>query len=163
MDSKNKQRVVVLCSIDRQLPLEEIAEQSGLSINEILESMLFLVGKGTVMDIDYLCKQATESHTKDRLQQIRQRMEELKRQQLRQKAAIIKAAADKKSLCEMTSLTGTDEPNVVRLMHRIVRDEWIDVWYLAEEATGKLKNELKSIDEEARTWRLRRKHPDSYE
>lgn len=161
MKKRNVCNVRVIAAIDREVGLESMAEETGLTIDELLQIMAKVAETFTVFDINYLIKQASDSEIKSRLQSIQQTVNNHKILRMQQKELIIKYVAEQKSLEEINATLQIDKETVLRLMHDIVKNTYLEMGYLTAEATGNIKKELKAINEEARTWRLRRKHPDS--
>lgn len=50
---KSANKVFIITSIDRKLPLEDIADAKGLEMDELLEEMETIVNAGTKLDINY--------------------------------------------------------------------------------------------------------------
>lgn len=51
--NKSKQKIQIIQAIDRKIPLDDIASNQGLDINELLEELESIVASGTKIDIDY--------------------------------------------------------------------------------------------------------------
>ena len=50
---KSKNKVVIIQNVDKKVPLEDIAELLGLSMEELLKEMYSIVNSGTKLNIDY--------------------------------------------------------------------------------------------------------------
>ena len=55
--NKSANKVYIIQSVDRKLPLEDIADAKGLDMNELLEEIEAIVYSGTRLDIDYYIEQ----------------------------------------------------------------------------------------------------------
>ncbi len=51
--NKSKNKVAIIQAVDRKLPLDEIADQVGMSMESLLEEMNIIVDTGTKLDINY--------------------------------------------------------------------------------------------------------------
>jgi len=51
--NKSGLKVFIIQSIDRKLPLEDIADAKGKTVDEILEEIEHIVGSGTRVNLDY--------------------------------------------------------------------------------------------------------------
>jgi ATP-dependent DNA helicase RecQ len=51
--NKSKQKIAIIQAIDRKIPLDEIAEQQDLEIEELLDELETIVDSGTKINIDY--------------------------------------------------------------------------------------------------------------
>ncbi len=51
--NKSLNKVFIIRSIDREMPLEDVADAKGLSIEELLDEMESIVGAGTKLNLDY--------------------------------------------------------------------------------------------------------------
>jgi len=51
--NKSKMKVTIIQSIDRKLPLDEIAESNNISMDELSDELDMIVSSGTKLDIDY--------------------------------------------------------------------------------------------------------------
>ena len=57
VSSKSGNKVFIIQSIDRKLPLEDIAEAKGLSMDELLSEIEGIVATGTKLNLDYYISQ----------------------------------------------------------------------------------------------------------
>lgn len=58
--NKSANKVYIIQSIDRKLPLEDIADAKGLEMDELLEEIEAIVSSGTRLDIDYYISQTVD-------------------------------------------------------------------------------------------------------
>lgn len=63
--SKSLNKVYIITSIDRKLPLEDIAEAKGMEMNELLTEIEAIVNSGTRINIDYYIKQSVDDDKVD--------------------------------------------------------------------------------------------------
>ncbi len=58
--NKNDNKVYIITSTDRKLPLEDIADARGLEMDELLDEIEGIVAAGTRLDIDYYIRQTID-------------------------------------------------------------------------------------------------------
>ena len=63
--NKNDNKVYIIQSIDRKLPLDDIAEAKGLEMEELLDEIEGIVGSGTKLDINYYIDQNIDEDVVD--------------------------------------------------------------------------------------------------
>lgn len=63
--SKSANKVYIIQSIDRKLPLEDIADAKGLEMDELLEEIEGIVSSGTRLDINYYISQNVDDDVVD--------------------------------------------------------------------------------------------------
>ncbi len=64
--NKSGLKVSIILSIDRQVPLDSIAQSKGLKMNELLKEIEAIVNSGTKINIDYYINQVVdEDHQED--------------------------------------------------------------------------------------------------
>ena len=63
--NKSASRVMIIQSIDRKLPFEDIAEARGITIEELIETLEAIVGNGTALNIDYYIRQELDADIVD--------------------------------------------------------------------------------------------------
>jgi ATP-dependent DNA helicase RecQ len=51
--NKSKSKITIIQGVDRKLPLEDLAENMNMSMDELLEEMYHIVNSGTKLDINY--------------------------------------------------------------------------------------------------------------
>ena len=65
--NKSASRVMIIQSIDRKLPFEDIAEARGITIEELIAAVEAIVGNGTALNIDYYIHQEVDSDIVDEI------------------------------------------------------------------------------------------------
>ena len=63
--SKSANKVYIIQSIDRKLPLEDIADAKGLEMDELLEEIEGIVSSGTRLDVNYYISQNVDDDVVD--------------------------------------------------------------------------------------------------
>ena len=63
--NKSLNKVYIITSVDRKLPLEDIAESKGMEINELLTEIEAIVNSGTRLNIDYYIRQTVDDDKVD--------------------------------------------------------------------------------------------------
>lgn len=63
--NKSANKVYIIQSIDRKLPLEDIADAKGLDMEELLDEIEAIVSSGTRLDIDYYISQTVDDDVVD--------------------------------------------------------------------------------------------------
>ncbi len=58
--NKSANKVYIIQNIDRKIPLEDIAEDKGLEMLDVIEEIEAIVGSGTKLNIDYYIRQAID-------------------------------------------------------------------------------------------------------
>ena len=58
--SKSENKVFIIKSVDRQLPLEDIAEARGLEMDELMSEIEAIVSTGTKLNLDYYIRQEVD-------------------------------------------------------------------------------------------------------
>ena len=58
--SKSENKVYIIKSVDRQLPLEDIAEARGLEMDELMSEIEAIVATGTKLNLDYYIRQEVD-------------------------------------------------------------------------------------------------------
>ncbi|MCR5017764.1 MAG: DNA helicase RecQ [Bacteroidales bacterium] len=67
VSSKSGNKVFIIQSIDRKLPLEDIAEAKGLSMDELLSEIEGIVATGTKLNLDYYISQQLDDDVVDEI------------------------------------------------------------------------------------------------
>lgn len=63
--SKSKNKIYIIQQIDRKIDLEEVAEQKGWSMNELLEEMEIICFAGTKLNLDYYLEHILDEERQD--------------------------------------------------------------------------------------------------
>jgi len=63
--NKSKIKVNIIQSIDRKIPLYDIASSNSLSMEEIIEEMEAIVISGTKLNIDYYIEEAVDADSQE--------------------------------------------------------------------------------------------------
>lgn len=63
--NKSANKVYIIQSIDRKLPLEDIADAKGMEMDELLDEIEVIVSSGTRLDIDYYISQTVDDDAVD--------------------------------------------------------------------------------------------------
>ena len=63
--NKSGMKVFIIQNIDKKIPLETIAKNKGLSINEILNEIETIVASGTKLNLDYIIDQEIDDNDQD--------------------------------------------------------------------------------------------------
>jgi len=63
--NKSGMKVFIIQNIDKKIPLETIAKNKGLSINEILNEIETIVASGTKLNLDYIIDQEIDENDQD--------------------------------------------------------------------------------------------------
>jgi len=63
--NKSVNKVFIITSIDRKLPLEDIAEAKDMEISELLDEIESIVNSGTKINIDYYIRQTVDDDKVD--------------------------------------------------------------------------------------------------
>ena len=64
--NKSKDKITIIRAIDRKVPLDEIAEQKGITMKQLIEEIESIVYSGTKLTIDYyLDQEMDEDHIED--------------------------------------------------------------------------------------------------
>ncbi|MBP5635905.1 MAG: RecQ family ATP-dependent DNA helicase, partial [Bacteroidales bacterium] len=67
VSSKSGNKVFIIQSIDRKLPLEDIAEAKGLTMDELLSEIEGIVATGTKLNLDYYISQQLDDDVVDEI------------------------------------------------------------------------------------------------
>jgi ATP-dependent DNA helicase RecQ len=67
VSSKSGNKVFIIQSIDRKLPLEDIAEAKGLLMDELLSEIEGIVATGTKLNLDYYISQQLDDDVVDEI------------------------------------------------------------------------------------------------
>ena len=63
--NKSKLKISIIQSIDRKVPLDDIAESKGIEMNELLKELESIVYSGTRVNIDYYIDQVMDEDHRD--------------------------------------------------------------------------------------------------
>jgi len=63
--NKSGMKVFIIQNIDKKIPLETIAKNKGLSINEVLNEIETIVASGTKLNLDYIIDQEIDENDQD--------------------------------------------------------------------------------------------------
>lgn len=63
--NKSKNKIAIIQSIDRKIPLNDIAESRGLDMNELLDEIESIVYSGTRVNIDYYIDEVMDEDRRD--------------------------------------------------------------------------------------------------
>ena len=63
--NKSKQKIAIIQSIDRKVPLDDIAESKGIEMNDLLKELESIVYSGTRVNIDYYIDQVMDEEHRD--------------------------------------------------------------------------------------------------
>ncbi|MEM6726396.1 MAG: HRDC domain-containing protein [Bacteroidota bacterium] len=61
--NKSSQKVSIIQSIDRKIPLDDIAENNKMSMEELLHEIEMIVNSGTKLDINYYIEENMDEYT----------------------------------------------------------------------------------------------------
>lgn len=64
---KSKNKVMIIQSIDKKIPFEDIAESLGLSMEDLLHEMYMIVNSGTKLDISYYTEEMVDEEIFDEI------------------------------------------------------------------------------------------------
>lgn len=62
---KSRLKVSIIQGIDKKLPLEEIASDNKMSMNDLIDEMNMIVGSGTKLDINYYIEENVDEYSQD--------------------------------------------------------------------------------------------------
>ncbi len=65
--NKSKIKVSIIQGIDRKIPLEDIADSAGLSMEELMEEMYAIVNSGTKVNIDYYLEDNLDEYAREEI------------------------------------------------------------------------------------------------
>ncbi len=63
--NKSKMKISIIQSIDRQMPLDEIASSKGIEMGDLIKELESIVYSGTRVNIDYYISQVMDEDTED--------------------------------------------------------------------------------------------------
>ena len=63
--NKSKNKVNIIQSIDKKIPLYDIADGNALSMEELLEEMYVIVNAGTRLDINYYIEENVDEYSNE--------------------------------------------------------------------------------------------------
>ena len=63
--NKSKKKIQIIQAIDRKIPLEEIAQDNDLQMNELLHELYQIVSAGTKVNIDYYIEENIDEYSAD--------------------------------------------------------------------------------------------------
>jgi len=63
--NKSKMKVTIIQSVDRKLPLDEIAESNNISMDELQDEMDMIVSSGTKLNIDYYLEDVVDDDAQE--------------------------------------------------------------------------------------------------
>ncbi len=63
--NKSKKKVAIIQGIDRKIPLYDIANQNGFTMEELLDELDIIVDSGTRVNIDYFIEDAVDEYSAD--------------------------------------------------------------------------------------------------
>jgi ATP-dependent DNA helicase RecQ len=63
--NKSKTKVSIIQSIDRKIPLDDIAKSTGLSTQELMEELYGIVSSGTKLGLDYYLNKAVDEYVRE--------------------------------------------------------------------------------------------------
>ena len=61
--NKSKKKVNIIQSVDRKIPLDDIASGNQLSMDELMDEMVSIVHSGTKLDIDYYVEEEVDEYS----------------------------------------------------------------------------------------------------
>ncbi|MCH2043342.1 MAG: DNA helicase RecQ [Saprospiraceae bacterium] len=67
--NRSKNKVVIIQSIDRKIPLEDIADSVGLSMEDLMHELYMIVCAGTRLDIDYYIEENMDEVVQEDIQE----------------------------------------------------------------------------------------------
>ena len=63
--NKSKVKVNIIQGIDRKMPLEDLANTNGLSMEELMDELYAIVNSGTKVNIDYYIEENVDEYSRD--------------------------------------------------------------------------------------------------
>jgi len=67
--NKSKMKVNIIQGVDRKVPLEDLAEANGLSMEDLLEEMYAIVLSGTKLNIDYYVEDNLDEYAREDIEE----------------------------------------------------------------------------------------------
>ncbi|MBS1509447.1 MAG: DNA helicase RecQ [Bacteroidetes bacterium] len=65
--NKNNNKIFIIQNIDKKIPLETVAKNRGLRIDELLEEMETIVASGTKLNLDYAIDEMVDEYEQDEI------------------------------------------------------------------------------------------------
>ncbi len=65
--NKNNNKIFIIQNIDKKIPLETVAKNRGLRIDELLEEMETIVASGTKLNVDYAIDEMVDEYEQDEI------------------------------------------------------------------------------------------------
>jgi len=65
--NKNNNKIFIIQNIDKKIPLETLAKNRGLRIDELLEEMETIVASGTKLNLDYAIDEMVDEYEQDEI------------------------------------------------------------------------------------------------
>lgn len=65
---KSKSKVSIIQSIDRKIPLEDIAQSLNMSMDDLLQELFSIVYSGTKLDIDYYIEENVDEYAQEEIE-----------------------------------------------------------------------------------------------
>lgn len=66
--NRSKNKVIIIQSIDRKIPLEDIADSVGMSLEDLMHELYMIVCAGTRLDIDYYIEENVDEGVQEDIQ-----------------------------------------------------------------------------------------------
>jgi ATP-dependent DNA helicase RecQ len=63
--NKSKTKVSIIQSIDRKMPLEDIADSNNITTDELMDELYAIVSSGTKVNIDYYLEEQVDEGTRE--------------------------------------------------------------------------------------------------
>ena len=63
--NKSKNKVTIIQSVDRKLPLEDIAQSAKMSLEDLLDEMNMIVSSGTKLNLNYYIEENIDEYTQE--------------------------------------------------------------------------------------------------
>ena len=65
--NKSKVKVSIIQSIDRKIPLNDIASTNGLNMEELMQELYAIVASGTKLNIDYFIDEIVDEYAREQI------------------------------------------------------------------------------------------------
>ena len=65
--NKNNNKIFIIQNIDKKIPLETVAKNRGLKIDELLEEMETIVASGTKLNVDYAIDEMVDEYEQEEI------------------------------------------------------------------------------------------------
>src|SRR5690606_20472725 len=63
--NKSKSKIAIITSVDKKVPLEDIARSNSMKMEELMQEMEMIVQSGTKLNIDYYIDEHIDEYTKE--------------------------------------------------------------------------------------------------